>query len=160
MTMVAIRERQPEERRFDLPLTASLSAPRTARQALARCQLLGGELLGGELLFIAQLLTAELVTNVLRHSSLAPGEEFLLTIDCDGRTLLVEVADAGVGFNPLLLLRQYALSHAHHRGLAPINALADRWGFRSGPGCRVWFELDLVVGRRPWRGREPIPPYA
>jgi anti-sigma regulatory factor (Ser/Thr protein kinase) len=151
--MVAIRQRNHDDLKLDVRLTASLSASRAARQALARC-----ELLEGELLFIAQLLTAELVTNVLRHSSLAPGEEFLLAIDCDERTLVVEVADAGVGFNPLLLMRQHALSQAHHRGLALINALADRWGFRSGPGCRGWFELDLVPGRRPWRGREPIPP--
>ncbi len=135
-------------------LTASLSASRTARGTLAGVRELARD---GELLFIAQLLTAELVSNVLRHSNLKPGEEFLLGIECDEHTLTVEVTDAGVGFNALLLLREYALSGAHHRGLALIDALADRWGFRSGPGCRVWFELDLVPGRRPWRGREPIP---
>ncbi len=138
-------------------LTASLSAPRTARQTLAGVRELARD---GELLFIGQLLTAELVSNVLRHSNLEPGEEFLLGIECDEHTLTVEVTDAGAGFNGLQLLREYALADAHHRGLALINALADRWGFRSGRGCRVWFELDLVPGRRPWRGREPIPPNA
>jgi anti-sigma regulatory factor (Ser/Thr protein kinase) len=136
-------------------LAASLSAPRAARRALVGVRELARD---GELLFISQLLTGELVSNVLRHSNLRPGEEFLLAIECDEHALTVEVTDAGVGFNALMLLREYALADAHHRGLALINALADRWGFRSGPGCCVWFELDLVPGRRPWRGREPIPP--
>jgi anti-sigma regulatory factor (Ser/Thr protein kinase) len=136
-------------------LSASLSAPRAARQALEGCKDLAGE---GEQLFVSQLLTAELVSNVLRHSNLLPGDEFLLEIDCDERTLAVEVTDAGDGFNPLLLLRNHELSDARHRGLALIDTLADRWGFRCGVGCSVWFELDLVPGRRPWRGREPIPP--
>jgi anti-sigma regulatory factor (Ser/Thr protein kinase) len=154
MTTVAIRRCDPEERGLNVLLAASLSAPRTARKALAGVDQLAGR---DELLFISQLLTAELVSNVLRHSNLAPGDAFLLSADCDEHTLRVEVTDAGVGFNPLLLLREHARSHAHHRGLALINALADRWGFLSGAGCRVWFELDLVPGRRPWRGREPIP---
>lgn len=138
-------------------LSASLSAPRTARQALVAVAELAAR---DDLLFIAQLLTGELVSNVLRHSNLGPGSEFLLRIDCDEHTLAVEVTDTGVGFNPLLLLREHALSDAHHRGLALINALADRWGFLAGTGFHVWFELDLVPGRRPWRGREPIPPNA
>jgi anti-sigma regulatory factor (Ser/Thr protein kinase) len=157
MTTVAIRPRDPEGQGLNVRLRASLSAPRAARQALAGIGTLARQ---GELLFISQLLTAELVSNVLRHSNLAPGDEFLLRIDCDDATLAVEVTDAGAGFNPLLLLREHALSDAHHRGLALINALADRWGFLCGTGCRVWFELDLVPGRRPWRGREPIPPSA
>jgi anti-sigma regulatory factor (Ser/Thr protein kinase) len=152
MTTLATRPLELAEPGVLLP--ASLSAPRTARQALAAVPELASQ---GELLFVAQLLTAELVSNVLRHSSIRPGSEFLLRIDCDEQSLAVEVSDSGVGFNPLLLLRRHALSDAHHRGLALIDALCDRWGFASGSGCRVWFELALVPGRRPWRGREPIP---
>ncbi len=152
MTSLATRPRGLAERSVLLP--ASLSAPRTARRALAGVPELAEQ---DELLFVAQLLTAELVSNVLRHSNLRPGSEFLLRIECDEQSLAVEVSDRGVGFNPLLLLREHALSDARHRGLALIDALADRWGFVSGTGCRVWFELELVPGRRAWRGREPIP---
>jgi anti-sigma regulatory factor (Ser/Thr protein kinase) len=157
MTMLAIRLGDPERRVLNVVLPASLSASRAARQALTGVAQLAQH---AELLFIAQLLTAELVSNVLRHSRLKPGDEFLLTIDCDERRLAVEVTDAGVCFNPLLLLREHALSHSHHRGLALIDALSDRWGFRCGSGCRVWFELELVPGRHPWCGREPIQPNA
>jgi hypothetical protein len=74
------------------------------------------------------------------------------------KMLRVEVADGGPGFDPPPMLRRHALGELSHRGLSLLNALADRWGFRRGPaGCAVWFELDLVPGRRAWMGREPVP---
>ena len=61
----------------------------------------------------------------------------------------------GLGVDPLALLRIHSANNAHHRGIF-IHALADRWGFRRDNGCHMWFEIDLVPGRRSWRGREKI----
>lgn len=112
-----------------------------------------------DLQFITELLTSELVSNVLRHAGLPDGELFQLAVDCDEDTVRVEVVDRGGGFNPLALLRLHKANKARHRGIALVNALADRWGYRcQDHQCHLWFELDLIPGRRPWRGREPIRP--
>ncbi len=101
-----------------------------------------------------QLLASELVANALRHG---PGGPVDLDLDAGRDSIRVEVADNGAGFDPLGHLRRHVESEGRHHGLALLNALADRWGFRIGPdGFRMWFELDLVSGRRPWRGREPV----
>jgi hypothetical protein len=65
------------------------------------------------------------------------------------------VSDSGPGFFPLPYAQSRAAERVGH-GLHLVNVLADRWGFRRGErSCCVWFELDLVPGRRAWRGREP-----
>lgn len=154
MTSVAVTFRDPEQQRLRVPLAASLTASREARHALEDVSHLDPF---PYLKFTGQLLTAELVGNVLRHTGIPAGERFDLLIDCDQDTLRVEVVDGGDGFNPLALLGSHTANDDRHRGIALVNILADRWGYHTTPGeCRMWFELDLVPGRRPWRGREPI----
>lgn len=154
MSTLALHPREPEKERISVILQASIAAAQEARRIIA--DLLEPRRVP-DVAFIAQLLANELVSNVLRHAELEAGEAFGLAVECDGRSLHVEVADGGPGFDPLSLLRRHSQGELRHRGLCLLNALADRWGFRRGRrGCVVWFELDLVPGRRAWIGRERV----
>lgn len=110
-----------------------------------------------DLRFTALVLLTELVTNSVRHAGLEPGSEIGLSIACDDAVLRVEVLDDGPGFDPLALFTEQRRREQRHRGIFFVDALADRWGYRRDPGCVMWFEIDLVPGRRPWRGRVAIP---
>ena len=154
-TSLAVTYPDPEPQQLRFQLRATMSAPRQARQAVTQAGLLANR---PYLEFLIQLLAAELASNVLRHTGLTAGEQFELVIDHDDQTVRVEVIDPGPGFNPLLLLREHAINGSKHRGLALIDALADRWGFLNHDHtCHVWFEIDLTAERRPWYGRQPLP---
>ncbi|HXF97860.1 MAG TPA: ATP-binding protein [Gaiellaceae bacterium] len=133
-------------------LSASPSAAREARRIVAALP----QLVDPDLAFTAQLLTSELVANSVRHAGLAPGDSIALAVRSDGERIRVEVEDGGPCFDPLAFLVRHRRSDEGHHGLVLVDALADRWGFRRGERCCVWFEIDLVPGRRPWRGREPL----
>jgi anti-sigma regulatory factor (Ser/Thr protein kinase) len=93
----------------------------------------------------AELLVSELVTNSVRHAGLPPdaGIEFSLRASPD--VLMVEVADAGKGFedDPPVRSRLTAGSaRASGWGLFLVEHIADRWGAVQMDGeTRVWFEL-------------------
>jgi anti-sigma regulatory factor (Ser/Thr protein kinase) len=107
--------------------------------------------------FAAQLLASELAANCVLHAGLDDAQSFAFCLECYQETLRVEVTDGGPGVNPLALLAKRDSCERHH-GLSLVDALADRWGFRyEARSFCIWFEIDLVPGRRPWRGREPIP---
>ena len=108
-----------------------------------------------DLQFTARLLTAELVENVVRHAGGPPEQTCTLLIECSDDTLRVELSDGGLGFNPLPLLRHVEVGRGHY-GIKLVNAMADCWGFRRTPSMCLWFELELVPGRRPWQGREAV----
>jgi anti-sigma regulatory factor (Ser/Thr protein kinase) len=110
-----------------------------------------------ELSFIAQLLTSELVSNTVRHATVQNGDAFVLTIGCDASTLHIELTDHGPGVDPLFHLARYRRAGSCRHGIYLVNALADRWGYRRHEGSKMWFEIDLVPGRTPWRGRQPAP---
>jgi anti-sigma regulatory factor (Ser/Thr protein kinase) len=92
----------------------------------------------------ARLLVSELVTNSVRHSRVGPAESVHMSVEVEGSTLRVEVADPGQGFEP------EARDADPHRiggwGLYLVDQLADRWGVVRDRFTRVWFELD---GGRP-----------
>ena len=132
---------------------ATLEATRAAREEIKSLPGLNTYL---DLQFTAALLTTELITNSLRHANLDTGEEIALHTTCSDGTLYVEVSDRGRGFNPLEVLSSRTSDPPSH-GCNLIDTLADRWGFRRSQHlCCVWFEIDLISGRRPWRGRECI----
>ena len=135
-------------------LSATPDAPRFARRLLEALPELACL---PDVRFAAQLLASELVANSVRHARVSGPDAVLLTLECDERTLRAGVLDGGAGFDPLLSLAEHYARGQLHRGIFLVDALADRWGFRRVDGCCVWFEIDLVPGRRPWRGREPIP---
>lgn len=135
-------------------LPATVGAARLAREELENVS----ELTRYEdLQFITALLTAELVANAVGHACRAPEDDVALLAESDEGIVRVEVSDPGPCFFPLRHARSRPGRRLEH-GIHLVNVLADRWGYRCDrPGCCVWFEIDLVPGRRPWRGREPIP---
>jgi anti-sigma regulatory factor (Ser/Thr protein kinase) len=135
-------------------LPASSDAPRLARQLIGLVPPLANY---PDLRFAAQLLTSELVANSVRHAGLSVDQDLALTVECDDEMLRVEVIDAAGGFDALRLLAEHHRRRQRHRGVFLVDALADRWGFRRGEGSLVWFEIELVPGRRPWRGRQRVP---
>jgi anti-sigma regulatory factor (Ser/Thr protein kinase) len=99
----------------------------------------------------AELLVSELVTNSVRHAGLPPdaGIEFSLRATPD--VLMVEVADAGKGFeedSPGRSRPEAGSARASGWGLFLVEHIADRWGAVQMDGeTRVWFELR--PGARP-----------
>jgi anti-sigma regulatory factor (Ser/Thr protein kinase) len=111
-----------------------------------------------DLRFVAALLATELIANAVRHAEIGLEGELGFLVEPDDGSIRVEVSDPGHCFFPLPHARSRPGKRLEH-GLHLVDVLADRWGFRCDrPGCCVWFEIDLVPGRRAWRGREPIPP--
>lgn len=137
--------------RIQLTLVPSAAASREARRLLEVFPDLSPY---PDLLFTAQLLTHELVTNSARHGNLAPTQSVHLTVEGNTETLAVEVAHHGRGFDALAVLADHYRREELYHGLFLLDALADRWGFARDGSCSLSFQLDLVPGRRSWRGRE------
>ena len=118
--------------------------PRSAEhaRALLRLQLTDWKIVG-EIADTAELLLSELVTNSIRHARTPPGREIGLRFATyDGR-LRVEVADAS---NHRPQPRETAPEDEGGRGLALVQALAERWGCcprLHGIGKATWAELAL-----------------
>jgi PAS domain S-box-containing protein len=93
----------------------------------------------------AELLVSELVTNAVVHA----GTPLEVCVELRGPTLRVTVSDddgrrpappATLGVPP-------GRMSTGGRGLAVVEALADRWGTvpdPAGPGKRVWFEVAVA----------------
>jgi anti-sigma regulatory factor (Ser/Thr protein kinase) len=135
-------------------MPASTEAPGRAQRLVATVGQLAAY---PDLRFAARLLVSELVSNSVRHTGLGADPSISLSLQCDEETLRVEVADAGPGLDALTVLARHRRNEELFHGIFLVNALADRWGFRRGDTGCVWFEIDLVPGRRPWRGRQTVP---
>jgi len=143
-----------EERMEALRLPATPGAARVARAAVEGVLELERY---PDIQFVAALLTTELVSNSIRHAGLADEDLVALRVEARDGAVHVEVVDPGPGFFPLPHTRSRPGRRLEH-GLHLMDVLADRWGYRCDRlGCCLWFDLDLVPGRRPWRGREPLP---
>jgi anti-sigma regulatory factor (Ser/Thr protein kinase) len=143
------------ERHQAVVLAAGPSAPRAARDAIESCA--GLESLE-DIEFTVLLLAAELASNVVRHADLAGEESFELLIDRRDHSIRIETVDSGPGFDPLAVLARNRdpSSTPCPQGIVLLDRLADRWGFRRGRRFRIWFEIDLNPGRRPWQGRQRV----
>ncbi|WP_330287978.1 ATP-binding protein [Streptomyces sp. NBC_00576] len=91
----------------------------------------------------ARQIVAELSANAVTHGRV-PGRDFRLTMYVIGTTLCIEVTDTCGDLPPR---PQHPSDDAESgRGLALVEALADRWGW--GPGLRphktVWAEVTVV----------------
>jgi anti-sigma regulatory factor (Ser/Thr protein kinase) len=91
--------------------------------------------------FSVRLLVSELFTNAVKYGR--PGDTRVrLSLEIGETHVRCEVGDHGRGFREghVPMPREDAESG---RGLAFLDAIADRWGvIRDGENC-VWFELDL-----------------
>lgn len=109
----------------------------------------------------AELLVSELVTNSVRHAGLPSEASIEFSLRASHEVLMVEVADAGIGFtedSPVRPLAVPGTARSSGWGLFLVDRIADRWGAVQADGeTRVWFELrpgahpalvdsELVVG--------------
>ena len=93
---------------------------------------------------ILELLTSELVTNAVRHGATDPNESILLSAQCEGGKVRVEVCDEGLtafdgGADGTDLMEPGG------NGLVLVEALATRWGVTPGQPKCVWFEAEPVA---------------
>lgn len=96
----------------------------------------------------ARQIVAELAANAVTHGRV-PGRDFRLTVYVIADTLRIEVTDTCGDRLPCL--QPPSAEAESGRGLALVEALADRWGW--GPGLRprktVWAEVDVSVDVSP-----------
>lgn len=94
----------------------------------------------------AELLVSELVTNSVRHAGLPEEASIEFSVRASAEVLMVEVADAGLGFDHTAMPRPPGTSGAPEGsgwGLFLVDRIADRWGAVQMDGeTRVWFELS------------------
>ena len=91
------------------------------------------------------LLVSELASNAVRHAR----TPFVVSLQCDGATVRVEVRDG----NPARpVLQRPPVDAVTGRGLLIVDALATRWGVEPTPdGKAVWFELACRSAADPSR---------
>lgn len=94
----------------------------------------------------AELLVSELVTNSVRHAGLPDEASIEFSVRASAEVLMVEVADAGLGFDHTKAVRPRAVpgrAEPSGWGLFIVDRVADRWGAVQMDGeTRVWFELS------------------
>src|SRR4026208_2209797 len=124
--------------RLELYLPAIGRAVGQARAAVDRLETLDSH---PDARFALRLLVSELFTNAVKYGR--PREARVrVSLEIDDSHVRGEIADHGRGFveGHVSMPDQDAESG---RGLAFLDAIADRWGvIRDGENC-VWFELDL-----------------
>jgi anti-sigma regulatory factor (Ser/Thr protein kinase) len=81
------------------------------------------------------LIVSELVTNAVHHAGAAP----VVSIELEGTKVRIEVFDNGPG-RPVI--GPVSTSATSGRGVALVDAVADRWGVEVAPeGKTVWAEV-------------------
>jgi anti-sigma regulatory factor (Ser/Thr protein kinase) len=92
----------------------------------------------------AELLVSELVTNSVRHAGLPSEASIEFSVRASAEVLMVEVADAGQGFDhsPPRPRVVAGVAESSGWGLFLVDRISDRWGAVEMDGeTRVWFEL-------------------
>lgn len=126
------------DRRLELHLPALDRAVAQARAAVDRLDTLDSH---PDARFAVRLLVSELFTNAVKYGR--PGDARIrLSLEIGDLHVRGEVADHGRGFAGVHVSMPSEDAESG-RGLAFLDAMADRWGVvRDGENC-VWFELDL-----------------
>ena len=96
-----------------------------------------------ETLATVRLLVSELVTNSVRHARPDRSGEIELSVSASPKTVRVEVADSGPGFNAQP--RTGDQDQGSGWGLHLVELLSHRWGTMREKGMRIWFEIDHSV---------------
>ena len=113
-------------------LATPKAAPELRHQLRAHC-------------FDVQLCVTELLTNVIDHVGDGTPVTVRITGTAGHGRIRVEVTDPDPRALPVLL--SAAESAESGRGLALLDALADRWGVEQGPDRKtVWCELLSPAG--------------
>ena len=128
-----------DRRKLELYLPATEAAIRQARGFIDRLESLDPH---QNARFAVRLLVSELFTNAVKYGSRREGSRVRLLVAVTDTHVRVEIGDRGRGFAEGETSMPDAEAESG-RGLAFLDALADRWGIvRNGESC-VWFELDL-----------------
>lgn len=90
----------------------------------------------------ARLLLTELMTNAIRHGTANREQTITVSLSVIGDELVVQVADAGDGFD---VPRGHGRATGSGWGLFLLEQIASVWGVerRPGGGSVVWFRLGL-----------------
>ena len=92
--------------------------------------------------FAVRLLVSELFTNGVKYGPRQPEARIRLSVAVTDTHVRVEIGDRGRGFAGETASMPDAEAESG-RGLAFLDALANRWGVVSNGETCVWFELDL-----------------
>ncbi|MDX6437830.1 MAG: serine/threonine-protein kinase RsbW [Gaiellaceae bacterium] len=124
--------------RLELYLPATGRAVAQARAAVDQLETLESY---PDARFAVRLLVSELFTNAVKYGR--PGDARVrLSLEIGDTHVRGEVGDHGRGFTEVHVPMPDAEAESG-RGLAFLDAIADRWGvIHDGEIC-VWFELDL-----------------
>lgn len=125
--------------RLELSLPAKGAAVAQARAAVDRLEALEAH---ADARFAVRLLVSELFSNAVKYGARQEDARVRLVVHVGETRVRVEVGDGGRGFEagPITMPGPDGESG---RGLAFLDALANRWGVISDGENRVWFELDL-----------------
>jgi anti-sigma regulatory factor (Ser/Thr protein kinase) len=128
-----------DRRKLELYLPASEAAISRARAFVDRLEALDHH---ADVRFAVRLLVSELFTNAVKYGARRGDARVRLLIAIDEAHVRGEIGDNGRGFAEGQTTMPDVDAESG-RGLAFLDALADRWGIvRNGETC-VWFELDL-----------------
>lgn len=125
--------------RLELYLPATTSAIAQARAAVDRIEALDDH---PDARFAVRLLVSELFTNAVKYGARRDEARVRFVVEVSDTSVRIEVGDRGEGF----VAGDVGMPGPEGesgRGLAFLDALANRWGvIRNGESC-VWFEVDL-----------------
>ncbi len=122
-------------------LVPHMTAARTARRSASELLLLWSVPSG--LVEDIALVVSELVTNAVQHAHQDAPMELVLTLT--DQVVRVSLSD-GSPDHPRR--REASATDEGGRGMAIVDALADRWGVAPQPvGKCIWFEIDLQQPR-------------
>jgi anti-sigma regulatory factor (Ser/Thr protein kinase) len=128
-----------DRRKLELYLPASEAAIGQSRAFVDRLEALDDH---GDARFAVRLLVSELFTNAVKYGARRDGSRIRLSVAVTDEQVRVEVGDRGRGFAEGEAPMPDTDAESG-RGLAFLDALADRWGvIRNGETC-VWFELTF-----------------
>lgn len=128
-----------DREKLELYLPASEAAIGQARAFVDRLAALNAH---KDARFAVRLLVSELFTNAVKYGSLREGSRIHLSLAATDTHVRVEICDRGHGF-PTPETAMPGAEAESGRGLAFLDALADRWGVVGDGETCVWFELDL-----------------
>ena len=128
-----------DRKKLELYLPASEAAIRQARAVVDRLEALDAQ---HDARFAVRLLVSELFTNAVKYGSRRDGSRIRLAVTIMDTLARVEIGDRGRGFAEQRTTMPDAESESG-RGLAFLDALADRWGIVRDAETCVWFEVDF-----------------
>ncbi|GIG64196.1 hypothetical protein Pen01_04910 [Phytomonospora endophytica] len=99
--------------------------------------------LSSELVADATMVGTELVANAIRHATPLPGG--VVSVGCEVTDTHIEISVTDGGADTTPEPRKATMEDVDGRGLTIVDALAQRWGVRTGiDGQSVWAWLGPV----------------